>query len=600
MLSKTSCSKLLRKNLTRFAPLWALYSLFLMLCIAICASGDGLNYWFVSGFLGMMNTMPIFSCGYAFLTANLLFGDLYTPRMCYSLHAFPVKRDILFKANVTAGILAAVVPNGIFALICAPLLAQASVPGAAALAWWFFLASSLGYLFFFGTAVLCAMLAGNRLGHAALYGVVSLGGGLAYFLVDTVFTPMLYGVLTPGRPFRLLSPVVYMVDRIPLIELTCESKRVGNTVEYWGTYTLASGWGYMAGMAALGLVLLGVALWLYRRRALEKAGDFLAVDHLDSLVLVALSLCAGTVFTVVGSTIEHKLALLFLAVGVVVGWFAGEMLLKRSTRVFSGRSFLGLGTLVLVLAVSLGLTKLDVLGIEDRIPASGQAERILLDGSIQVNPEDYELVRTFHSQGLADRVTDADRMAYAREDSPRIYSYTILYELGGGRDMRRNYSVKEGTPAWESARKLASSVPAVMMYSGGYRRDETLNDAAFLNQTGQPLHITVINRQLPPELVNQQTVDKLLNAMLQDIHEGNFAQEDAFHPAIDLPEVEGRIYSYDLSMSFPGEEPEQERYLYLRFYEDSVHTLQALEELGISREDLRSAMTQNFQSRYFG
>ena len=600
MLSKTSCSKLLRKNLTRFAPLWALYSLFLMLCIAICASYDGLNYWFVSGFKGMMNTMPIFSCGYAFLTANLLFGDLYTPRMCYSLHAFPVKRETVFGANVAAGILAAVVPNGIFAVICAPLLAQASVPGAAALAWWFFLASTLGYLFFFGTAVLCAMLAGNRLGHAALYGVVSLGGGLAYFLVDTVFTPMLYGVLTPGRPFRLLSPVVYMVDRLPLIELTCESKRVGNTVEYWGTYTLASGWGYMAGMAALGLVLLGAALWLYRRRALEKAGDFLAVDHLDSVVLVALSLCAGTVFTTVGSTIEHKLALLFLAVGVVVGWFAGEMLLKRTTRVFRGRTFLGLGALVLVLAVSLGLTKLDVLGIEDRIPDVGKAERILLDGSIQLNPEDYELVRTFHSQALADRVSDTDRMAYAREDSPRIYSYTILYELGGGNDMRRSYSVKEGTPAWESARKLASSVPAVMMYSGGYRRDETLNDEAFLNQTGQPLHITVINRQLPPELVNQQTVDKLLNAMLQDIHEGSFAQEDAFHPVIDLPEVEGRIYSYDLSMSFPGEESEHERYLYLRFYEDSVHTLQALEELGISREDLHSAMTQNFQGRYFG
>ena len=276
MLSKTSCSKLLRKNLTRFAPLWALYSLFLMLCIAICISGNGLDYWFVASFRGMMNTMPIFSCGYAFLTANLLFGDLYTPRMCYSLHAFPVKRDILFKANVTAGILAAVVPNGIFALVCAPLLAQAPVTGAAALAWWFFLASTLGYLFFFGTAVLCAMLAGNRLGHAALYGVVSLGGGLAYFLVDTVYTPMLYGVLTPGRPFKLLSPVVYMVDRVPLIDLTCESKRVGSILEYSGTYTLSSGWGYMAGMAALGLVLLGAALWLYRRRALEKAGDFLA------------------------------------------------------------------------------------------------------------------------------------------------------------------------------------------------------------------------------------------------------------------------------------------------------------------------------------
>ena len=600
MLSKTSCSKLLRKNLTRFAPLWALYSLFLMLCIAICISGDGLNYWFVANFRGMMNTMPIFSCGYAFLTANLLFGDLYTPRMCYSLHAFPVKRDILFKANVTAGILAAVVPNGIFAVICAPLLAQAPVSGAAALAWWFFLASALGYLFFFGTAVLCAMLAGNRLGHAALYGVVSLGGGLAYFLVDTVYTPMLYGVLTPGRPFKLLSPVVYMVDRVPLIELTCKSERVGNTMEYSGTYAMASGWGYMAGMAALGLVLLGAALWLYRRRALEKTGDFLAVPHLDSVVLVALSLCAGTVFTAVGSTIDGKLSLLFLAVGMVVGWFAGEMLLKRTTRVFRGKAFLGFGALALALAVSLGLTKLDVLGIEDRIPDSGKAERILLDGSIQLNPEDYELVRTFHSQALADRVTDADRESNMREDSPRIYFYTILYELGGGKDMRRNYSVKEGTPAWESARKLASTVPAVMAYSGGYRRNEALNDEAFLNQTGQPLHITVCNRQLAPELVNRQTVDKLLNAMLQDIHEGNFAQEDSFHPVIDLPEVEGRIYSYDLSMSFPGEEPEQERYLYLRVYEDSVHTLEALEELGISREDLHSATIQNYQNRYFG
>ena len=106
MKSRTSFfdRTVLKKDITRFAPLWALYLIGgLMIAISSGISGDELNE--VLGGLGIV------SFSYAILVAQLLFGDLFNTRLCNALHAMPLRREGWFFTHVIAGILFSLVPN---------------------------------------------------------------------------------------------------------------------------------------------------------------------------------------------------------------------------------------------------------------------------------------------------------------------------------------------------------------------------------------------------------------------------------------------------------------------------------------------------------
>ena len=53
-----------KKNLTRFAPAWGLYTLCLLLGLLLMA-GSGLEYWLPSNLGECIQIMPIINCGYA-------------------------------------------------------------------------------------------------------------------------------------------------------------------------------------------------------------------------------------------------------------------------------------------------------------------------------------------------------------------------------------------------------------------------------------------------------------------------------------------------------------------------------------------------------
>ena len=84
-----------KKNLTRFAPVWLLYTLCLVLGLFLMYSNGGTskNYWFASHMVDMILVMGVVNLCYAMLTSQLLFGDLFNSRMCNALHAMPLRRE---------------------------------------------------------------------------------------------------------------------------------------------------------------------------------------------------------------------------------------------------------------------------------------------------------------------------------------------------------------------------------------------------------------------------------------------------------------------------------------------------------------------------
>ena len=143
-----------RKNMTRFAPAWLLYTVCLLLGLVMLAD-SGVEYWLSANIASGIGFMSIVNFGYALLTALLLFGDLTNGRMCNALHALPLRREAWFGTNVVSGLVFSLIPT---AIMTVPALI-ASCFSAMEQGWqiplYWLLGTNLQYIFFFGLAVLC-------------------------------------------------------------------------------------------------------------------------------------------------------------------------------------------------------------------------------------------------------------------------------------------------------------------------------------------------------------------------------------------------------------------------------------------------------------
>ena len=378
MKSRTSSYKMtwFQKNLTRFAPFWVLYTLCLLLGLAIL-SNERDPFYFIMNLAGCSRMMAVVNCGYALLTAQLLFGDLYNSRMCYGIHSLPVRREEIFAVNVAAGLLFSLAPTLLMTLCALPLAMTSTVPYGAAVPFLWFAASNLQYLFFFALAVFCVFCAGNRFSMVIIYGVLNFGSMLAYLMIESLYMPMMKGVFLSYEPFRLFSPVAEIASEpLMLVERMSWDKL--------GHYTIQSGsWIYLMTCAAVGILLLLAALQMYRKRSLEAAGEFTAFRFLKPVCAVGFSLLGGTGLNLAarifyGYQQQNIIAVIFCFVGLIAGWFVGLMLLHKTARVFGRKSVIGVCTIILAVLASLLLTHMDPMHIISWVPESGKVEGVYM------------------------------------------------------------------------------------------------------------------------------------------------------------------------------------------------------------------------------
>ena len=292
MKSRTLSSNLtvLKKDITRFAPSWILYTVSLLVTVMICFNSDCANC--TANALGATgHATAIGNFVYALVNVQLLFGDLFNSRMTNALHALPLRRESWFGIHTVSGLLFALVPNLMMALIMATF--SGSVPSLP----WLWLAWAMGtYVFFFGLALLCAMGVGSRFALAVVYGIANFASLLACWLYDTVYLPMLYGLTLDFDAFRRLCPVVECTGYIPytlhLEHDIYTNKHAAPFIMGLNPETLH----YLGVLAVLGVVFGALALVMYRKRHLESAGDFISAPWLKPVFLVLYTVAMGIVF----------------------------------------------------------------------------------------------------------------------------------------------------------------------------------------------------------------------------------------------------------------------------------------------------------------
>ena len=189
MKSKTSFfnKTVFKKNLTRFAPVMAVYTLCLILGMMMLYQNNeemGRTFWFASRIAGNLQLMGLVNLLFAPLVAMLLFGDLYNSRMCNALHALPMRRETLFLTNVVSGLLFSMIPTAVMALLSVPLLNATIVENAWQIALLWYVGTNLQFITFFGVAIFSVFCTGNRFAMAVVYAGLNggFGGGLLFYI----------------------------------------------------------------------------------------------------------------------------------------------------------------------------------------------------------------------------------------------------------------------------------------------------------------------------------------------------------------------------------------------------------------------------------
>ena len=591
MQFKTSCCNktLLKKDLTRFAPLWGVYTLGLLMLLFLTWDDKSIPFNNIYAFRTLFPNVALYNGVYALAVAAMLFGDLYNTRMCYGTHALPMTRGCWFGTHILSGLLFSLIPTALMAAASIPLLNSVDLEQGWQLGFYLFVDMNLQYLTFFGIAVFAAMCAGNRFGQTAIYGMLMVGSILLYLPADALLAPLLFGVTLNSDPYAMLSPF-YSLMSSDLIVIDDRSEMLADgTLWCHGSFTLGYGWPTVFLLAGLGLVFLVLAYLLYRRRNLESAGDFLAVPRLRPVIGGCLAVMGASaalavleLFGYYGSyDLTEQLGLAF--VGLTVGWFAGQMFLERSTRVFGPKKWAGLLVMLALAAGVMGLTKLDPLGIDDWVPEVSEIKGARINGGYYVDtPEELAQVIQVQEFALEEHLTEEDVEPYLATDDASLPKYAriqIVYTKNNGMGAIREYYVPSDSQAGDLLRSLTSKVSFV------FGRDEITSPQKLLASVGKPDSISVFGHKLPEELLTEETVRSLFEAVIADCEAGTLSPISALHPTKVYQTEDGDNLYLDylwVEAGLPTDEEGTYRFYNISFFPDSENVLAWAESVGIT------------------
>lgn len=203
-------------------------------------------------------------------------------------------------------------------------------------------------------------------------------------------------------------------------------------------------------------------------------------------------------------------AYLFLALGLVAGYFGGKMLLERRVAVFSLRSFLGLGIIALVFAGSMFITDLDPLNLENRVPEEADVVAVRLH---------YKRTdATFTDPADIAGILDAHKTV-VREKPNQGWGYgSVIYTLKDGTKMTRYYT------SWGSAEKdirALFSRPDIVFSSMMDATGQRLEDVAGVIAWPQNTILVYSDEGLTAMPTSSEDRRALAEAVMADAREGH-------------------------------------------------------------------------------
>ncbi len=604
MKSRTSFfdKTVFKKDLTRFAPSWGFYTICLFMGMTLLRQG-GSAFSFHRSLDDLPEVMAVINFIYAFLNVQLLWGDLYNSRLCNALHALPLRRENWFVTHTVAGLSYSLIPTLLVIPYTLLLGIGSTVEQGWLLVFWWLLSTNLQYLFFFGLGTLCVFCVGNRFAHAVVYGITNFASILAFWLVDTLYTPMLFGLHTPEDPFMIASPCVWMSQLDYLNVNRIYDYDLEKTVRAW--YELGEGWGYLAICAVIGVALLILSCLLYRKRKLECAGDFMAIKVLNPVFLTAFPLLTGALahmFCDEMVSTGSGTAIVFLFIGIFLGFFAAKMLLERTIRVFCKKAFFQLALFTAAFGATLLLTSMDPLGLVTWIPETEEITSVVIyanhygyDPINMETPEEIEDALAVHQWAIDNQDYDYYGYEFRTVDSAfgavhedNADFYTVPKEMEDAQMIRTHnpqqvslcYYLADGTVRYRYYYVDLMQLPGEILipyYSSMEKIFESFNWEPTVDALADLFQLVRIDDTF---LTDPSDIRGLLEAIEADCKAGNMAQRWNFRPNPDVGA------SYHLNFASQSNEPDVFVGETITVFTDCYHTNKWLTDHGIISEAL--------------
>lgn len=528
---------LIRRNLTRFWPAWAGFSLLLL--IWELAFRDGV----ILAQSGLWQPMMVLTSLCGLVAAMLAFGYLFVPRYVNTMHSLPVGREGLFLTGVL---------SGLSLMVLSLLLA-----GVAALLRfhdWYSVLCWLGkvlmcYFYGFSLGALSAVLAGTRLGAVTIWGLLAFGPCILEFLLKDAACSVLWGVERSGLVLEILSPLIYS----------------------------PGGAAYMAwvDVACFGLLIL--ALFLNRVRKTEATGDFAAFFWLNPVIKLILTLMGGILLgTLLASVMGIRQdgsetflrTLMWLLPGLLIAGITAEMLVSRTVRVFSAKYLLRYGLYMTAAFSVMLLLSLDVFGVVSCVPATEEIDGVRC--SLWPNSYGYyEECMTVSDENVLQTVTSLHREILDHRDELSsgdgvVEKISIIYTLKDSSVLTRTYQV-HNLEFSDSVQQLAQTVSMFPQAQLQSMLDQEI--------TLEALQEKVSCLSFSKKVVIGSELDSLLEALWQDLQEGHVYYGTR-------PGETSQSLKLTVEIDQPGEHIRELRFCTLEITETAQHLWPLLEKVG--------------------
>lgn len=551
---------LIRKDLTRFWPVWGSYLAIwlLILPIPMLTSYSGTESYpdlvvsihrLLTGTGG--EAALVMAAIYGGLSAFAVWSYLYQSRSASLFHSLPVTRETLFCSHFTAGLSFLMIPNVLIALLT--YLCQMSLgyfDPTQILCW--LAVVCLESLLFYALGTLAAMCTGNLPAMPVLYGLINFAVVVYESLLTEFSTQLYWGVSSQPLKLTFLSPF------IRLAQTSCYVTE-GTPVTLHGIYTTwetirfySPDYLLLLCLYALAAVVLVVcSLLLYRRRTTESAGDVIAFDFLKPIAKYCFAFgCAlvlGWIFDeiIFYGTDNAFPKILCCCLGGAIGYITAVMLLKKSFRVFQFKKMSGLLVLWAVICGLFMAFEADLFGVESKVPRLGELTEATLysDYDLQLTqPQDMDKVLELH-RAILDNKDTLDTSAYNSVPYDWDSCYVrINYYYEDGTTLRRSYNLPCGEKDLADPASPAYKLSAIMsdpqrLVENYLPPEDAVIESIQLNlygdtirqMAGEPFAQTYSNHCY----VDSAHASLLLNALEEDLRAGRLCSWNGRNKAKD-------------------------------------------------------------------
>lgn len=350
-------------------------------------------------------------------TAVVIFRYMHGVSSVSVMHSMPFTRAKLYNSGFISGLImiaAPIIVNGIILLtISKPvyneyhsgtgiMLDTVNVFARADILNWIWISLIIAFVIF-AVSIFAGMLTGNSLMHFALAGWFNFLLPMLYFVFVAYFSYYLYGFDTSAN----------------LSEFGLRISPFLNVLRSRGSFDAATTIFYIVSF----FILLGITGFLYQKRRLERTSDALVFGFMEPIICYLITFFGMTLlgfyFDVLGESEWYIYA--GFAAGTVIFFIIGQMIVKKTPRIYNLESLKSLGIYGLIAVIFILGLKFDVTGFEKRVPDPAKVQSFTMKGNFNHesnffnnNLSRYPIFKSSDEKGVF-RLKDPENITAATE-----------------------------------------------------------------------------------------------------------------------------------------------------------------------------------------